>query len=275
MSTDQEKPSKGDANCPSCGYFVGGASKCPRCGNSVESSTSLFLAKTVAILGSILGVIFLWGYTRYVHQIPEIQIAQINEAMNGALVRLEGRVTDVDISERDNNFTITVSQGPDDIDLRAFDELADFRQYHGDAFPPNFFDKVRVTSPINIHPQFGASMFLSIPDRLTVVEPWHEAELHYPSTLTEENIGSYYLTEGTVMEVRRPGNLRVLTFADSQGEREFVIRDFHYDRLSPQLQEAITTPGSRIRAVVEVDEFRGEIQLQLGDPETITVVGSN
>ena len=60
---------------------------CPRCGSRAKNSTALSLAKFVAIVGSLVGIIFLWGYTKYVHEIPSIRISEIRILLVNVLIK--------------------------------------------------------------------------------------------------------------------------------------------------------------------------------------------
>ncbi len=269
-----EKKKQKGANCPSCGYHVGGLLSCPRCGERVTKSNPLFLIKTIAIIGSIIGVIFLWGYTRYVHEIPSVEIAEVNEAMNGALVRITGDVTEVNVDEGEDRFIMTLSQAGDDIDLLGFNMLETFRQYFEGEFPPNNFDRIEVISQINIDPRFGASMFLRTPQWFRILERWHERETVSIGNLSHDNIGENHVVEAQVMGIERPGGIRLITLNDGTGELDLVVPDFLYEDMASDVQRALVSPGQRVKTVVEVGEFRDELQLDLASTDAILVVGN-
>ncbi len=269
-SSEQKKEDiEDEAICSACGYHVGGLLTCPRCGASVQKSSPIRLVKNIAIFGSIFGIIFLWIFTKYAHSPPKIEISRISEAMNNAIVTVEGRVTDINLNQSANRFRMVISQGPDELSLMSFNELDKFQKYFGNKFPPQFFDKVRVTSGLSIDSTFGASMFLSSPERLKLVGKWHEAPARRPASITEDDIGQYLLVYGTIRKVERPGKLRSITIAGGGETREFVVRDYQYKKLSKRLQQVLISPGYSIMAVVEVDQFRDKLQLNLANTETI------
>ena len=81
----------GETVCPSCGRFVGTASKCPYCGAKAGKRMSLVAIRWAAVLLSTVGLVLLYAMART--RDPErIRIGDIEPTMNFGLVRLSGEV---------------------------------------------------------------------------------------------------------------------------------------------------------------------------------------
>jgi len=81
----------GETVCPSCGRFVGTASKCPYCGAKAGKRMSLVAIRWAAVLLSTVGLVLLYAMART--RDPErIRIGDIEATMNFGLVRLSGEV---------------------------------------------------------------------------------------------------------------------------------------------------------------------------------------
>lgn len=279
MSQDSKKPldpvkpgatnNDGESNCPACGYFAGVEGTCVRCGARVDKNIAIRLVRKIAIIGSVVGIVLLW-FAAYLKVPPVINIGDISEPMNNALVEIVGDVVRVDYVEGDNTFRMTVSDGTGQIRLNAINRLRAFREVHGENMP-QLRDKVSVIGTLNISQAWGNSMFLSIPDRMKVLEKFTIEERDIGS-ITARNEGDTLWISGRVhsyqeIPTRTGGILRRITLSDGTGYIDFPLFDSQFEALSTDVQSALMRSGTELRIQANVGVFRDQPQLELVDPE--------
>nr|MBP7654759.1 DUF4339 domain-containing protein [Candidatus Dependentiae bacterium] len=114
--------------CPTCGYFTGSLLTCPRCGARVKNKIALATVKKIAIIGSIIGVIFLW-YAARMKQPTLIKAAEVDEQMNGAYVTIVGKVVSYNEDEGKDTLKMKVDDGSGQpIGINAFKKLKQIKQ---------------------------------------------------------------------------------------------------------------------------------------------------
>ncbi len=263
-----ENSSEGISNCPVCGYYVGSGATCVRCGSRIEKRISINLIKKLAIICSIVGLILLW-VAAYMKKPPRVNIGNITETMNNALVEIEGEVREVEYQEDRNSFSMTIDDGTGQINARAVNDLDNFRRYHGDDMP-DLRDVVNVIGTLNVSQTWGVSMFLSIPDRMRLVENYEIKEQPIIS-ITPADKGEIYWVEADVeyysKDSPREGLiLHRIAFNDGSGSIEMVLFDGQFKALPDKIKQAITQEGAPFRMKVRAGEFRGDPQIDLVDP---------
>jgi DNA/RNA endonuclease YhcR with UshA esterase domain len=260
-----------EGRCPTCGYQVGGDSTCPRCGARVEKTTPVKLVRTIALIGSLVGIVLLWT-AAYYKQPPTIKLEDIQETMNNALVRIEGTVDRMQINESSNNFSIELSQGPYSLELRAFNNLHRFQDYFGDNFPQEY-DTIRVTGTLNTSIEYGNKMYLSIPERLEVIDRC-QPEPYNLLDLSTEDVGRCVLVEGKVSDVREFSAGKSISLVKGGLETPLTVFEWEEEDLPAEVRENMTTVGATLEVFANVGIYRGDLQLQLvdpSDPKAITV----
>ncbi len=188
--------------------------------------------------------------------------------------RIVGRVAEVELQEADDHFMLRITDGEDNIRVRGFNALSDFQEELGERFPPNLFDRVEIIGSLDLDSQWGAQMYLSLPQRFRVIEPFEDQRREI-AAISAADIGEYYWVSGTINEVSRPGQLRVIELEDRGVRIEMAVPDFIFDDLPPTEQNLLTTPGTTVDILTQVGEFRGNPQLELAnpdDPDTIREV---
>ncbi|NLB34910.1 MAG: hypothetical protein GX817_03710 [Elusimicrobia bacterium] len=267
--TQNDSEKKGESTCPACGYFAGVEATCVRCGARVEKNIAVRTVRIIAVIGSIVGIILLW-IAAYMKIPPVIAIGEISEPMNNALVEIIGNVARIDYVENDNTFRMTISDGTGQIRLNAINRLRAFREVHGDNMPEHM-DKVSVIGTLNISQAWGNSMFLSIPDRLKVLEKFTLQEVAIADLKTEDE-GKHFLIDAKIhayreIPTRSGGILRSITLSDGTGYIDLPLFDSQFDALSSTVQSALVKKGTGIRLQAKVGVFRDQPQLELVEPE--------
>ncbi|MGM0381422.1 MAG: hypothetical protein ACQEP7_05500, partial [bacterium] len=183
--------------------------------------------------------------------------------------RLRGRVADVRLEKGANNFTLTISDGEQEVDARGFNALRDFKQQLGDNFPPDLFDRVQVVGSLNINSRWGASMYLSKPSRLRIIEEFEEEYISL-ADITRDELGNYYWVKGKITDIFRPGKIRIITVEDLEvpgAKFELAVPDFMFEELPSGEQDLLLNTGNKVEIFVQVSEYEGNLQLSLADPD--------
>ncbi len=261
-------PARKASVCPVCEYYAGVTGTCVRCGARINKSISVRAARKIAIAGSVAGIALLW-IAAYLKVPPHINIGDISEPMNNALVRVEGLVTRIDYSEEDNSFRMTLNDGTGQIRINAINRLRAFRRVHGEKMP-RLRDRLAVTGVLSISQAWGNSMFLSIPDRMEIlardaVEDKDIGEI----TLADE--GSTYWITARVQSYRefttRSGGLiHMVRLSDGTGSIDMPLFETQYESLPEDTGNRIRLRGTEVRVMANIGSYRDEPQLEPADP---------
>ncbi|MDA3792733.1 MAG: hypothetical protein PF545_03625 [Elusimicrobia bacterium] len=267
---ENSKENNGDGGiCPICGYFVGLAPTCTRCGARVEKRIAITVARRIAIFGSILGLILLW-YAAILKEPEAIKIGDISATMNNALVEVEGRVTSININEEKNSLKLSISDGTGDgLNVNAINKLNKFREALGEDIPA-IKDTVRVVGALNVSQSWGSSMFLSLPSRLKLVEKYTIKDRNI-GDITSNDEGDLYRITVAVKEYEKLTTnsgyvLNKFVLGDNTGDIEMVLFSTDFESLAKEVRYVITKPGSRFRMLVDVSTYRDEPQVKISDP---------
>ena len=257
-----------DVYCPSCGRFVGAYDRCPYCQASMEVRMGLKVVRRIAVCGAIIGLILLWFAAR-AKKVETVQIGAISVNHNMALVRLEGQVVNVRFNPEKNNFSITINDDTGTMKLGGFDKLKSFQEHFGNDFP-QIGDRLEVEGNLSISEQWGASMFLSIPRRLKVLEKF-QPDKRTIASLNGDDVGSVIEITADVIGVRMfpPQNPvhRSLELKDASGTIALTLFESDYDKITDaSLKKKLTTPGHQFTLQLIVDEYKDRLQLKLRDP---------
>ncbi|MGM0441290.1 MAG: hypothetical protein ACQEQC_02605 [Elusimicrobiota bacterium] len=259
---------EGKSNCPVCGYYVGSGSTCVRCGARVGKRISIRIIKKMAIICSVVGLILLW-IAAYNKKPPRINIGDITETMNNALVEVEGEVKEVEYQEEKNSFNMTIDDGTGKLSARAINDLKNFRSFHKGNMP-GLKDKVNLVGTLNISQTWGVSMFLSIPDRMELVEDYEIKEEEIRN-ISSADKGEIYWIEADikkyVKDTPREGLvLHKITLSDGTGDIEMVFYESTFEGLPEKIKRGLTKEGTPFKMKVRADEYRGTPQLELVNP---------
>ncbi len=265
MNEKESENSVNTSNCPICGYFVGINSTCPRCCARVKRRISVKAARVVALVGSVIGLILLW-YAAYMKEPEMVNIAQVTETMNNALVRIEGEIIGIRYDEERNSLKITLNDGTGNIKLNAFNKLDRFRKELGINMPV-IKDKISVTGVLNISQAWGVTMFLSIPSRIKIIDKYIVKEKKLKDISIEDK-GGIYFVEVDIIDYSKfttsKGHLMHKFFVgDETGELEMVLYENEFDMLPDDIREAMKNKWNRFSMRVKVNTYRNDLQLKI------------
>ncbi|MBN2408036.1 MAG: hypothetical protein JXJ19_10115 [Elusimicrobia bacterium] len=261
-------PSGQKANCPVCGYFTGISSTCVRCGARINTKISIKAVRIISFAGAIAGLVLLW-FAAYIKQPEKVNISDVTEMMNNALVVIEGEVVKIDLIEDKNTLKMVVSDGTGNINVSAFNKLDAFRKALGEGMP-SLKDRVRVTGALNVSQAWGVSMFLSVPSRLEMVNKYI-VKTRKISAITPDDTGDLVWIEAEVLsyekfETRKGFVLHKFVLGDGSGEIEMVLFDTEFNSLSKDTRTDIVKKFGRFRMLVEISQYRGEPQVKIHAP---------
>ncbi len=186
--------------------------------------------------------------------------------------QVTGRVSEVNIEKGSDNFTIELSGGESDLRVRGFGEYSNFKEQLGDRFPPEQFSRVLFVGQLSFDSRYGPSLSVSVPNRFQILEEF-EREKRSLVSLTRDDIGNYYVVQGTVVSVDRPGKIRVIELKDRGVYLDLAVPDFQFEELPPRLQNYLTSSGQRIEFLAKISQYRGEMQLSLANPDDPETIG--
>ncbi|PKK90180.1 MAG: hypothetical protein CVV64_10650 [Candidatus Wallbacteria bacterium HGW-Wallbacteria-1] len=253
-----------DTLCQSCGRFVGAYSRCPYCQAEMATRFSIVLAKRIAVFGSIIGLVILLIASR-AKKVETIEIGTIAENNNMALVRVVGRVVNLRLREDQNGFSLSLDDGTGRISLSAFDKLRIFRDRMGENFP-RIGDMVSAVGNLQITEKWGATMFLSSPGRLKLVERI-KIEARSFDDISHDDINKIFDIQAEVASIKKFSIGRTIALRQGETTLPLSIFDKDYEKIgSPDLATALLTPGSVIALRASASEYRGDLQLRIENP---------
>ncbi|HOK41101.1 MAG TPA: OB-fold nucleic acid binding domain-containing protein [bacterium] len=260
--------------CPTCGYFAGSLLACPRCGASVNKKISLVLVKKISVIGSIIGIILLW-YAAYLKQPITVNIGDIDEKMNGAFVRIEGKIIAYEENKEKNSLRMKIDDGTGIINISAFNKLDALKKIFKDRMP-GIGDKVEIVGSINETQKFGISMFLSVPERLKIIEKFDLKEVEL-GKLTRKNVGDIVKIVAVVSSydkrtTRKGTVLHSYVLRDKTGKIGLTLFDKAIANL-PEETKSLFNVGNKLELIIRIGEYRGELQAEIVDFSKIVKVG--
>ncbi len=252
-------------HCPSCGRYVGAYDRCPYCQAEMKYRMDVRWVKRSVVIGSIVGLVLLWLAAK-LSEVPAMEIGTIGANHNMALVKLQGIVTGSSVQEEKNTFRLTLDDGTGTISLGGFGKLDRFRDAFKEDFP-GIGDRIEVIGNLSISEQWGATMFLSIPSRLKMLQKYEvkEAEL---ADITLDDVNETYIIEAEVTGHRQFGSGYSIQLRDGNASMELSLFERQYESIPEGAsKEMLFEPGSVFEMVVTVDRYEEECQLKLKNPE--------
>lgn len=275
--TEKDEKNNNVGNCPICGYFVGIEPTCVRCGARVKRRIAVKTVRWIALTGSVIGLVLLW-VAAFMKEPETIKIGDVTETMNNAFVAIQGRVTGIRYDEAKNTLRMTVNDGTGDIKMNAFNKLKKFQEVLGKNMPA-LKDKVRVTGALNISQAWGITMFLSIPNRIEIVEKYTVEEKPV-GKINRKDQGELFWITVEVIDYEQFTTLKGFVMhkfllADKSGKIPMVLYSNEFESLAEDIRKAITGKWNRFKMMVEVSVYRNEPQVKILDtknPECIKLV---
>lgn len=254
-----------DANCPSCGKFVGPYEKCPYCQADLKKRLSLKLVKRISVIGSVVGLIMLW-YASKMQEIPVVKVSSITERMNNALVEVVGTIVTAKFEEEKNSFSYIVADETGKIKLNGSNALSNFKNAYGDNMPQEG-DKIRVAGQLNISEKFGTSMFIKNPKRIVIVEKDIASEKKIKD-ITIKDVKKSFIFKVTIEDVEREFSVgKSVSVSDGTGSISLTVFNWDFEKITDTAtKENLLSPGAEYRMVAIVDSYNGVLQLKLKNP---------
>jgi len=253
--------------CPTCGFFVGPALTCVRCGARTGKRLSVNIIRWGSIVCSIIGLAILW-LAAAAKEPDLIKIGDINEMMNGALIKVEGTLTEVKDNEEKNMLRLTVEDETGKITIMAFNKLHEFRNAWGEN-NPGAGDKLSVAGQVSISKQYGATIFLAVSERLIVVEKFEPDEIEIGELSLDDVDGIYRLSCDVANYeeyTTRNGNILHKFQLDNDGDRiELVVFSGQWSQIDDDTKRLLTRGRYPINIMVKIGEYNGELQATLFD----------
>lgn len=263
-----------DGKCPSCGKFVGAYERCPYCQASMGMRMSLKLVRRISVIGSIVGLIVLYLASRY-HEIPLVRIDAIQINNNMALVKLVGTVIEIQEDAFKNNFKVMLDDGTGRLNLSGFGKLDLFKKTMKDEFMREG-DRIEVVGNLNISDKWGASMFLSSPRRIKLLER-PQVEAVTLNKLDDSYLAKQIWVEGQITDVVKFKSGYTLGFQDQTGQVELTIFNTEIDEINDaKTKDQLLTVGSKFKIRAKLDKYRDALQLRFAavDPTALVFLGS-
>jgi DNA/RNA endonuclease YhcR with UshA esterase domain len=264
-----------DALCPSCNRFVGTYTRCMYCGARVNKRLSIRLARWAAVVISVAGPVVLWSVDR-LSEVETIRVADVNETMNFALIRIEGEVL------RDPKVTFAKDQhgedtdrvriigfplhdGSGEIQILAFESVAKRLWEERSSLLPRQGDRVDLVGSLRVRSEDGEmklGIFLQSLKNLKVdrtAVPTVTLE-----ELNESLVGQVVSVTAAVARVQRFGKGPYqITLADGTGTQQLTAWENTFLRIADH--DALE--GRTVQARVRVTLYREKtLQLFLDQP---------
>jgi len=264
-----EMERKEEVICPNCGRFVGAHMACPYCGTKVPKRMSVMLFKYGALAVAFLGLIFLYLAVRVI-KIPVVKVKDITETMNFAYVRVVGKISRADVYEGGSLY-LTVDDGTGFISVKSYGKVTEEIMRMDN--PPEIGDRIDVGGTLNIT-EGKRSLTIQTPDRVKVIprEEWMgKIPAFKTGDITRSKIGELARCRGKITNIRTFKGGRTLTIDDDSGSIDVLIWDTDYEKIPNK--EALQI-GREVSVQGVIGSYRDKLQVQLGSPEEIKIVGA-
>lgn len=269
-------PEEGRGACPSCGYYVGVGPTCVRCGARIERRIEIRLIRVGSIVGSFIGIVALW-FAAYYKQPQQVRVDAVTEMMNGALVKISGKVSSYDENHEKNTLRMKIDDGTGEISVSAFNKLSNFKRVLGDNMPA-LGDEVDVVGTLNVTQKFGTSMFLSVPDRVKLIKKYEMRAAHI-GELTKQNVGDVvrlhaHVASYETRSTRSGAVLHAIVLDDGTGTLDMTIFDAAMAKIPDETKKMLTESGRELEMAVKIGEYRGKLQADLVDAGGVKNIGA-
>lgn len=275
MTSDAPATLPDQGLCPTCGFFVGAMATCPRCGARTGKRLSVRIVRIGSIVCSVIGLILLWT-AAYYKDVSTVKIESINELMAGALVKVTGTVNEVKVNEATNSLKLRINDGTGDISINAFNKLKQFTEIWGDTGLPAVGDKIAVSGSVSVSAGFGAAIFLSVPERLKIIERF-APKLIGVGKITDNDEDNIFRIQVTVANYEAASGRRPhkFTLEDNSGTIEMVIFDTQFKKLPPATRELLTEGSGKVEMLIKpkYSDFSKRMEASIFDFSSIKPAG--
>ena len=261
-------------SCPSCGRFVGAHDRCPYCGTGLKKRISLKSLRITSLLVAIIGLVCLHLMAMN-RETPAKEISSITPSMNFAYITIKGIATRPlkyyrDDDDKVSSCYIYVKDKTGSMRIVAYRQVAE-KLFNNDVYI-NKGDDVEVSGKIKVVEGDKVSMMLEVPEHLKIkhknyAKPTALAEkvsVKKLSDVTLNDVGTEVTVEAVITKFIKPregSRAPYKIIIEQEGVTlPVVFWQSVYNHISAP--EKITT-GTKIRAKVNVAQYREKLQLKL------------
>ncbi|MDD5067523.1 MAG: hypothetical protein PHF84_10815 [bacterium] len=260
--------------CPTCGYFCATLLTCPRCGARVEKRISIRLIKIISVAGSLAGIILLWT-AAHLKEPMLVNIEDIDEKMNGAYIRVAGKMVSYLEDTSRNSLRMKIDDGTGQISISAFNKLSQFKKIHKDRLP-ELGDQVEAAGSLSETQKFGIALFLPVPERFRIIKKlqlksYHLADISPGLAGTLARI-SVFVSSYEKRKTKKGIILHSFILSDRTANISMVLFDSEMERIPGQARELLFTKGLELDMPVKITEYKGRLQASISDYSKIKMI---
>ena len=267
----QEVNKTEETYCPACGHFSGVYEYCPRCGTYIPKRISIKFFKYFSLCLGIVGLLclYLWVTNR---ELEKIRISEITETMNFAYVRIQGTVTRegrvyYDEAKQPSGLNFSLSDGSGEIRVVAYKHNAE--KLIEKKLLPRKGDLVDVEGQLRVKADQNISLMIQAADQFTLrrVPPQK-----IPLKDLAQHLNKEVQISATISAIKIPGpNSRApITIELTQDQKKAAL--VMWRQLYEQIQtQASPQVGSQITVRVQVNDYRGRVQMRLLQAEDLQI----
>ena len=255
-----------DINCPSCGRFVGPASRCPYCKAKIPRRMSLVVFQWAAIFLATVGLFLLYLMARS-REVPVVMLGNIQPTMNFGQIRVVGQAATDGRIFRNGGMGFTVSDGTGS--MMVFTSQRQAQELEARNMIPKAGDSVNFVGGLNLAEDKSSMRLVSVDDFQLTRAPTATIKL---KDITMDLDGSSVEVTGQVMDLvvpsagsKRPYSLKL---KDDSGEVAIKFWQTDYDRIEGK----DVLNGAFVRARVTVGSYEGKLDLKLSSGADLEIL---
>jgi DNA/RNA endonuclease YhcR with UshA esterase domain len=257
----------GEANCPSCGRFIGPVDRCAYCGASVKRRFSLKALKFGSLAVAIAGVFLLYLAARGIEP-PVVRVRDLRPGMNRSFVRIDGRVDGNPRTLDSGTVMFTLDDGTGKITVFVDDDVA--KELRAAKKLPANDDAVSVAGYLAHKKDRPWIINVNAPEHFSRRSGAVQARRVPIKDISRDLLGQLIEVEGTLGEVNRKIK-GVVVFRIEQDGTGVDVKVF--DKTFGALVSRLETRGSGTEVSVRgtVEEYKGRLQLAPRDTADIVI----
>ena len=269
-----------ETHCPSCGRFVGTATRCPYCQTETQKRLSIRIFKIISVLLSTIGLLMLLYYARNV-KTPEVLIKDLGPLSNFAHVRIIGTVNQSYGINQWGSLSFSVKQGDGDdsqvVRVAAYSKTA--KEIEAKGLVPRKGDKVEFEGQVRVQKE-SLSMLINASEHIKILKRGNPA-LNMPDRakgqfprLNESRLETKQPSDITADMIKKPVKLIGRVKESQQLEKDCVVIRLENNTekglplFIPEFSKKgypLPMGGTMVEAVGLVKEYNGEIEVEISN----------